>query len=364
MLYFIGLTFTVIHPVLAQSRAIDTGGIPLAGTAALLIVLTLLVLIWVLQVKKQKKSIAESERQFEAVKKEAEDRLKIMTQEMELAKTLQEAVLPHDFPFHPAYEVNAYMRAARQVGGDFYDYYSLDDNRVGLLIADVSGKGVPAAFIMSMSAAIMKTVAQTERAPRLVLTEVNRRLCEHGIQGLFVTMFYGIVDIRTGQLTYSNGGHNNPYIVKSGGGVQMLEPTNNLVVAAFEETRYVQKEAVLAPGDTLFLYTDGFTEAFNAEHEMFHETRLIESLNKAHDQPLENLIETLLDDVQAFVGSHEQSDDLTCLAFRFKEKAGLEDRLKSFQSAAEAVTPEAQFQLEISSHTDRVDAVLAKIDEF
>ena len=263
-----------------------------------------------------------SQQEIQKAHAESQSRLKIMTQEVELAKTMQEAILPQDFPNHAHYEINAFMKAARIVGGDFYDFFELDNYRVGLVIADVSGKGVPAAFFMSMSRAVMEMVARKQRASRLVLTEVNRRLCEHSTMGLFVTMFYGILDLRTGQLTYSNGGHNNPYIVRSGGGIDMLEPMNNLVLAAFEDTRYIQKEAVLAPGDTLFLYTDGFTEAFNAEHQMFRDARLIESLNRSHDQPVEDFIRNVLDDVYAFVGGHEQSDDLTCLVLRLK---GLSD---------------------------------------
>lgn len=303
--------------------------------------------------------------ELEHARRDAESNLEVVTRDIGIAKTLQEAILPHDFPFHPVYEIDAYMNAARSVGGDFYEFFVLDDFRLGVAIADVSGKGVPAAFFMSMSRTILETAARGGRPPGDVLTEVNRRLCDHNPVDLFVTMFYGVLDIRSGRLTYSNGGHNNPYIARNSGEVDMLDPTKNIALGAIDDATYSQKVAILAPGDTLFLYTDGFTEAFNEQEEMFEDRRLVESLQAGHDHgTVKALMDSVLSDVQEFTQGCEQSDDLTCLVIRLKSKTSVEERMRNFRYHAQAIEPEASIHVEISNDPHRVPVLQEKMERF
>lgn len=308
--------------------------------------------------------IIENQQAAEESRRALARQTKIMTQDVELAKTMQEAILPSDFPAHPNYEMDAFMKAARMVGGDFYDYFRLDEYRVGLVMADVSGKGVPAAFFMSMARAVMETEARSGEEPHLVLREVNRHLRSHNPIDLFVTMFYCIVDLRTGQLVYSNGGHNSPYIVRGDGSVEELEPTKDVSVGAMENTTYIEKEAKLNPGDTLFLFTDGITEAFDADYQMFDEDRLVTSLSKAHTRPVAEMLQSVLSDVQDFVGDHEQSDDLTCLAFRFTSLMKPKERRRSFRTIAEPLEPDAQMTIELVSNQERVNAMQDQFETF
>ncbi len=265
--------------------------------------------------------IIENQQALETSRKQLLAQAKTMAQDVELAKTMQEAILPRDFPVHPNYEIRAFMKAAGMVGGDFYDYFDLGGSRIGLVIADVSGKGVPAAFFMSMTRVVMETEARKGLDPGEVLVEVNKRLLEHNPVSLFVTMFYGIIDLKTGNFIYSNGGHNNPFIVRDNENVEELRPTKDVAIGVVESDSYVQEEVSLLPGDTLFLYTDGITEAFDKNENMFDELRLINSLKNKYDYPLETFLNTVLEDVRDFVGGNVQSDDLTCIAFRYKANA-------------------------------------------
>lgn len=257
---------------------------------------------------------------FLSVIGEANERLRrsldTMEQDVDLARLMQESIVPRTFPDNPAYSVGASMQAARQVGGDFYEFFRLDDYTVSFAMADVSGKGVPAALFMAMTLTVLETAAESSRSPAAVLQEVNSRLCQQNPLYYFVTMFYGVLDLNSGQLTYCNAGHNPPVLVKSGS-AQEIPLTDNTMLAVFEDHVFEEKHLNLEQGDTVFLFTDGVTEAFNTQAEEFGEQRLLSCLSDSSDLRPEELVETVTDSVKRFAGDEEQSDDMTVLAVRY-----------------------------------------------
>ncbi len=248
----------------------------------------------------------------------SERALEQMTQDLALAKSLQESILPHDFAAHSGYEISAFMHAARQVDGDFYDVFYIDEKHLGVAIADVSGKGVASALFMAMSRALLGSVAEELRMLSLVLSEVNRRLKAQNPIKLFVTMFYGVIDLETGKITFGNAGHESPLLVRGDGSVQPLDPTAGMALGVEATATYAEKTAILSSGDTLFLYTDGINQAFDSGQNMFGRDRLVSVLKKANGASPEDIVSTVIGDVEKFVGDFEQSDDLTCLALTFK----------------------------------------------
>lgn len=245
--------------------------------------------------------------------------------ELMLAADIQLSALPREFPAFPEHggiEVCATMCPAREVGGDFYDYFRIDDDRIALVVADVSDKGVPAALFMMRGKTMIKNLAQRKLSPAEVFTAVNAQLCENNDADLFITAWLGILEISTGELTYVNAGHCLPFLHRSGEAEFVpLEPVHGLVLACFDDTKYEQSTVQLNAGDELFLYTDGVTEATNAALECYGEARTAEFLQAHSDVPLQDLLTQLKADVDAFVGDAMQFDDITMLMLRLK-KAG------------------------------------------
>ncbi|MDR1377389.1 MAG: SpoIIE family protein phosphatase [Synergistaceae bacterium] len=250
--------------------------------------------------------------------------------ELDVARGIQAGMLPSLFPAFPhksEFDLYASMTPAKEVGGDFYDFFMTDDSHVVLVIADVSGKGVPAALFMMVARTLIKREARLGDEPSYVLKRVNDTLCEGNSVCMFVTAFIAVYDTRTGLLKYANAGHNPPLIIKSLGEVRLLESPPSLVLAIDENARYVSREITIEPGDSLFLYTDGVTEAFNDKGELFSEARLTgafaakesERLPSAFPSPgrksARDIVERVSDELQNFVGDAEQSDDITMLAF-------------------------------------------------
>ncbi len=247
---------------------------------------------------------------------EARDRLVALERELDVARHMQMSVLPKDPPSSETHEINALMTPAREVGGDFYDFFNLGDTLLGLVIADVSGKGVPAALFTMMTQTLLKGAARNSLSPAHCLSEVNEMLAEDNETCIFVTLFYGVLDLRDGSFRYCNGGHNPPRLVRSDSRVEELPPTENLVLGVAPGHEYHNGEVRLAPGDTLFLYTDGITEAQNASEEEFGEERLDEKLTSLGKATAHAAVTAVVDAVHAFVGDAPQSDDITCLAMR------------------------------------------------
>ncbi|MDR3332580.1 MAG: SpoIIE family protein phosphatase [Synergistaceae bacterium] len=238
--------------------------------------------------------------------------------ELMVARSIQSGILPSIFPPFPdrdEFDIYAYMTPAKEVGGDFYDFFMTDDSHVAIVIADVSGKGVPAALMMMVARTLIKNEALSDEEPGDILARVNERLCEGNSVCMFVTSFLGIYDIGTGVLKYANAGHNPPILAHSAGNADFLPCARSLVLAVMEGTDYESQETRLDPGDNILLYTDGVTEAFNGEGEAFSEQRLLNVANLSHawEGPRE-IIELVSDELDKFVEGTEQSDDITMIA--------------------------------------------------
>jgi sigma-B regulation protein RsbU (phosphoserine phosphatase) len=202
------------------------------------------------------------------------------------------------------------------VGGDFYDFFRIDNDHIGFVIADVSGKGVPAAIFMAVSRTLIRATGIRGGSTSDCITYSNTLLAKESVNTMFVTVFYGIYNIRTGEVTYTNAGHNPPYLMKADGTIQALPYSENLVVGAFDEFTYSEESTRLEPGDTLLLYTDGVTEAINVNEEEYGEKRLEAALKNLTQENCQQIINSVKDDVKAFTGEAEQSDDITLLAIK------------------------------------------------
>ena len=248
---------------------------------------------------------------------EARDRLVVLKRELDVAQQVQMSALPKDLPSSETHDVQALMIPAREVGGDFYDFFPLSDELIGLVIADVSGKGIPAALFTLMTRTLLKGTARDSPSPADCLGLVNDLLAEDNETCIFITLFYGVFDLRDGSFRYSNGGHNPPRLVRGDSQVEELPTTENLVLGIAPGHEYRNGEIRLAPGDVLFLYTDGITEAQNSNDEEFGEERLDAKLASLGQIPAREIVTTVVDEVRAFAGDAPQSDDITCIAMRF-----------------------------------------------
>ncbi len=261
-------------------------------------------------------------RDLEASNAQLEAAKQRMESELMIAHALQGAILPKTLPENPTYSGHALMTPAREMGGDFYDFFTLDDGRLSVVMADVSGKGVPAAFFMAIARTVVRAAAARHDTPGPCLQEVNDAICEQNPQELFVTLFYGILNPDTGEFNYANAGHNPPYLVRRPGAVEALPMTGGMAVGVLPELPYDEDAVTLAPGDTMFLYTDGITEAMNVEHEEFTEARLEEVLAQGHGLAVDTVLTNVTGAVVDFVGEAEQSDDITCIVLRYEGSDG------------------------------------------
>ncbi len=244
------------------------------------------------------------------------DKLVSLQRELDVASQMQQSILPTQFPRGDDFEVFGSMEPARNVGGDFFDVVLLDDGQIGLAIADVSGKGVPAALFMMSSRTLLKGSAIGLTEPGKVLREVNNLLAEDNESAMFVTVLYAVYNPATGHLSYANGGHNLPVIFHSDGSSTVLPYTEGLALAVLSGVEFVEGELTLAPGDTLVLYTDGVTEAMDAVNEEFGMARLQAVFTGGAPQGAEAANEAVFAAVREFVSGAPQSDDITCLTPR------------------------------------------------
>ena len=243
---------------------------------------------------------------------------------LKLAHDIQMSMLPKTFPPFPErrdLDIFAAITPAKKVGGDFYDFFFLDENRLCFAIGDVSGKGVPAALFMAVVKTLFKAIAGRVQNPGEILSTVNREICRDNDSQMFTTLFCGILDTRTGEIRYSNGGHNPPYHL-SRAGVQQVPKTGGRVLGLLEETTYAGSRLVLGPGETLLLYTDGVTEALDPAEQFFSERRLESILTQINFASAREQIEYLTREITLFAAGAEQADDITTLALRFLGPAG------------------------------------------
>ena len=242
--------------------------------------------------------------------------------ELEYAKQIQLSALPTNFPKDEDYNIYAQMIAAKEVGGDFYDFYKLSDNTVAFLAADVSGKGIPAAMFMMTAKTIIKDLAESGMPVNEIFTRANEKLCENNESGMFVTAWMGILDITTGNLQFANAGHNPPLLKRANGSFEYLKTRAGFVLAGMEGVRYRVGELTLSPGDRLFLYTDGVPEATNTENKLYGEDRLLTFMNQNATVDAVALLPALKSNIDEFVGEAPQFDDITMLMFDYKPKEG------------------------------------------
>ena len=247
------------------------------------------------------------------------DKLVVLQNELDVARQMQQSILPTQFPKGPGYGVYGKMEAARNVGGDFFDVLYLNDGRIGLAIADVSDKGVPAALFMMSSRTLLKSIALDHTGPGKVLGQVNDLLQEDNDAGMFVTVLYGVYDPSNRELTYANGGHNSPLVVHSDGTSTLLPLTDGIALGVAPSVEYRQNTVTLSPSDTVIFYTDGVTEAMNGDGEQFGLDRLRKVFEATPPEDPEKANLAVFEAVNAFVGDTPQSDDITCLTFYCSE---------------------------------------------
>lgn len=241
-------------------------------------------------------------------------------QELEYAKTIQLSAMPRVFPPYPdrnEFEIYATMRAAKEVGGDFYDFYMLGEDRLVFLIADVSGKGIPAAMFMMTAKTMIKSLTESGMEIDEVFTTANNHLCENNDAGMFVTVWMGMIDLKTGLVKIANAGHNPPVVKRGNGSFEFVKGNAGFVLAGIEDFPYTKSEMQLQPGDMIYLYTDGVTEATNEAEELYEEERLLQVLNKNCDADTEKICKAVMESVDAFADGAPQFDDITMLAFKF-----------------------------------------------
>ena len=244
------------------------------------------------------------------------DKLVALQNELDVANNIQQSVLPASFPESDNFEIYASMQPARNVGGDFYDVQILRDGKIGLAIADVSDKGMPAALFMMSSRMLLKGAGQRFEHPGDALTEVNNLLDAENEAAMFVTLFYAIYNPASSEFRYANGGHNEPIIVHPNGEVTVIEPTGGTALGIIPGIDYREETVKLEAGDTVILYTDGITEAFNGAGELFGLDRLCEIFRNKQASSAEETSEMVFDAVNEFAGEEPQSDDQACLVFR------------------------------------------------
>ena len=240
--------------------------------------------------------------------------------DLAVASEIQQAILPRVFPPFPEnasqMDIAASMNAAKDVGGDFYDFFRIDEDRIGLVIADVSGKGIPAAIFMAVCRTLIRATGLRDVKPSECISYTNNLIAEESASSMFVTAFYGIYNIKTGEVTYTNAGHNPPYVVRANGKIERLPISKNIIVGFIENFQFSEETLHLEPGDTLLLYTDGVTEAVDTELKEYGEERLEKLLKNTTQMGCQEMIDAVKADVKAFTEEAEQSDDITLLAIK------------------------------------------------
>jgi len=266
------------------------------------------------------KTLREIDRIYKS--RELEEQLEALNYDLDMAARIQQKILHQEFPVFPddtRFDIYANMIAAKHVGGDFYDFFKFDDDHIAFFIGDVAGKGMPAAIYMAVCRTMLKAIGSEVEDPAECLFKVNNMLIPESEASTFVTVFYGILNIKTGLLRYCNGGHNLPYLLTKDGEVKTLVDVGGLLLGMFENAPYEMGSIQLSPGDTVISFTDGVTEAENEEEQYFDEERVVAFLDKNAHKSMTSQVKGLFLEVMKFVGSAAQSDDITVLSLRLNE---------------------------------------------
>lgn len=248
------------------------------------------------------------------------DQLVSIQHDLNISRDIQQAILPKEFPpfpEEPNFDIYASMVAANEVGGDFYDFFLIDKDRLGFVIGDVSGKGISAAIFMAVSRTLVRATGLKGDSVSDCMRYVNNLLCIESVSSMFVTVFYGILNTQTGEVDYVNAGHNPPYLL-SAEGISKVDMTNGLALGVMDDFNFESKKLHLKKGDQLLLYTDGVVEAFNLEETAYGEEKFENFLNENRNHPVETIIKRSFADVNDFVDGAPQSDDITLLGITFK----------------------------------------------
>lgn len=283
--------------------------------------------------------------------------------ELNLARKIQGDMLPNVFPPFPdrtEFDIFASMNPAKEVGGDFYDFFLVDDSHIAFLIADVSGKGIPAALFMMVTKSMLQTEIIEGKSPGEALTDVNSRICESEHEGMFVTVWVGVLDLKTGKLTASNAGHEYPVIKQPDEGYEVLHDKHCFVVGGIGGIKYSEYEVEMRPGSKIFLYTDGVPEATDAGNNMFGLDRMTAALNNARDANVTDTIKAVAKDAWEFVGDAEQFDDMTMLCLEYKganDGGTVEGKMETLVDITLPAEIENQAVV-----TEKVDAELEKLE--
>ena len=240
--------------------------------------------------------------------------------ELSLASRIQASMLPHSFPPFPErreFDIYAVMDPAREVGGDFYDFFFIDEDHLCLLIADVSGKGIPGALFMMISKVILQSCAMLGKSAAEILTKTNEALCSNNQAQMFVTVWLGILEVSTGKLTAANAGHEYPVLKRADGAYELFKDKHGFIIGGMEDMQYKEYKLQLKPGDKLFVYTDGVPEATDRDQQLFGTDRMVKALNREPDASPEQTLKNVRKAVDAFVKDAEQFDDLTMLCIQY-----------------------------------------------
>jgi len=267
------------------------------------------------------------------IKSITQERAKLNS-ELSIAKSIQASSLPNVFPPFPErkeFDIYASMEPAKEVGGDFYDFFFIDETKFMFLIADVSGKGVPAALFMMTVKTLINNVSQMNYSPKRLIEIINNKICQTNKQGLFVTVLMGITDVNTGETSIINCGHNLPLIKRQNGGYEYLQLESNIALGVFENSEFEIYETTLNPGDLIYTYTDGVTEAINDNNEVFGEERLCDCLNNINNTIPSEIAQNVKNSIKEYTNSNIQSDDITMLIYKYN---GLSDNIKTFKQTA------------------------------
>ena len=264
------------------------------------------------------KAIAQINYVHESMKEHAQ--LESLKNDLTTARDIQQYILPRVFPPFPEYtdkvDIYASMEAAKDIGGDFYDFFHIDDDHIALVVADVCGKGIPAALFMAVCRTIIRSKGMQGCSAETCMTESNHLLAAYSIDNMFVTVFYAIYNVKTGFISYSNAGHNPPLLVRQDGSVSELPVMENTIVGVIDDIEFKKDTLQLEQGDTLFMFTDGVTEATDAAYNEFGVERLGDILSQHSHSNCQQIVEAVKKGVKDFVGETEQSDDITMLVVK------------------------------------------------
>ncbi|MBL8259290.1 MAG: SpoIIE family protein phosphatase, partial [Candidatus Competibacteraceae bacterium] len=249
---------------------------------------------------------------------EARGQLLALRQELDMAACIQRSILPSTFPASSAFSLSASLQTAREVGGDFYDFFALPDGRLALIIADVSDKGLAAALFMAVARTALRSTAAIVPEPAACLTRANELLSAENDAAMFVTVFYGVFEPATGRLVYANGGHNPPALLAASGQARFLENTDGIALGILAEAAYEAREIALAPGDRLLFYTDGVTEAIDGQDRAFAVDGLTAALEESSAAEVDELVQNIIARVKIFAGDAPQFDDITLMALHYR----------------------------------------------